>query len=57
MSDNKLCPVCNTTCNSVEKRRQNTRYVNEDQNYIVSCVECYKNREEYWKEMWEEVYK
>ena len=57
MSDNNICPVCNTVCNSVETRRQNTRYTNEEQNYIVSCIECYKSREEYWKEMWEDVYK
>ncbi len=52
----KICPVCKQEKDSVEERRQNTRYADDSKNYVVMCGECFKGNEEYWKGMWEETY-
>jgi hypothetical protein len=36
--------------------RQNTKYVNEEENWKVLCPACQKANEEYWRDMWFEYY-
>ena len=54
MSNYKVCPECMKKKKTVEQRRQNTRYTNDELNYVVMCKGCFKERQEYWKMMWSE---
>lgn len=51
-----ICPECKQLKENVDSRRQNTRYQDDEKNYLVSCPECFEDREEYWKDMWEMVW-
>ena len=51
-----ICPVCKREQKDVEKRRMNTRYVDKESNFLISCLECYDHSEEYWKERWDDYY-
>lgn len=55
-SKDKVCVSCKKKKDSVEERRQNTRYANDSLNYVVMCDECFIDNEEYWKGMWEQTY-
>ena len=37
-----------------EKYRQNTSYVDDEQNFITLCPFCKEENDEYWNDMWEE---
>lgn len=45
-------------CDSInaKRRRQNTRYVDEERNYVTLCDDCMKLNHEYWEEMWADYY-
>jgi hypothetical protein len=36
--------------------RQNTQYVNEEQNWVCLCSEHEEENDEYWAERWAEYY-
>ena len=48
------CPLCGEMKHDIARRHQSTAYVNEESNYLTSCLECFERAEEYWKEMWAE---
>lgn len=50
------CPCCKRTVRGVKRRRTNTRYVNDERNFILSCLSCYRDEEAYWAERWAEYY-
>jgi hypothetical protein len=50
------CPCCGLWSHDVELRRMNTQYVDENSNYLTSCLPCFKESEEYWAERWNEYY-
>jgi len=52
------CPVCKKlrADKSVERRRMNTAYINDESNYLTSCRSCFLRSEEYWKEQWDDYY-
>lgn len=50
------CVKCGRNSETVERRRQNTKYAQEERNWVVACEECFKEIEEYWAEMWEDYY-
>jgi len=47
-----ICPHCERESDTVERRRQNTSYVDDELNYITCCLECFEEVQEYWTEMW-----
>lgn len=55
--------VLNSTPNTCPKHngepvywfRQNTAYVNEEDNWVIGCKLCEEESNEYWKERWEEI--
>ena len=52
------CPHCEQWFRSgVKRRRQNTAYVDEESNYITTCIDCYDEIQALWAEMWDEYYK
>jgi len=36
------------------RRRQNTAYVNDDDNYRCLCEQCQADADEYWEDAWAE---
>ena len=34
------------------RHRQNTRYVEDDRNWVILCPKCMEENEKYWKQMW-----
>jgi len=55
MGNEAICKWCGST-NDVRRRRQNTAYVEAEQNYITCCAECFERVEEEWRERWDEYY-
>ena len=45
-------------CSSMNatRQRQNTAYVNDEQNWVVMCPECAAANEAYWDDMWRDYY-
>lgn len=39
-----------------KRRRLNTAYVDEELNYMTSCLDCYREIVEYYKERWADYY-
>jgi len=50
----QLCERCEST--DAERRRQNTFYPDEEDNYVTLCPQCHKDNESYWEDMWIEYY-
>lgn len=50
----ETCDRCDKTGEDVERRHQNTMYVNEESNYATLCTECQEDADEYWEERWAE---
>lgn len=42
--------------NRVMLRRQNTAYVNPENNWLLVCESCLEEANEYWKERWEDYW-
>lgn len=51
-----ICPMCGEECDSVKRRRQNTRYANDEQNYVTTCKTCFEEIQEHWADMWSDYY-
>jgi hypothetical protein len=49
------CQYCNHYFKYPKRRRMNTAYVDEESNYIISCLDCFDKIEDYWTERWEEL--
>lgn len=41
---------------NAKRRRQNTRYVDDEQNWVTLCDECMKVNHAYWDDMWADYY-
>lgn len=41
---------------NVERRRLNTAYVNEESNYMTSCIFCYLEAYKYYEDLWADYY-
>lgn len=56
---NLICEFCSAdkaSCKGViERRRQNTKYVNEEDNYKTLCEKHYEENEEHWADMWDDL--
>jgi len=50
------CPCCHQPSETVERRHQNTAYVDEESNWLVSCLPCFEEGEVYWAELWADYY-
>lgn len=56
MSD-KQCPCCHrNNVGPIKARRRNTQYVDEQSNYIVSCVHCIAEDDVEFAYMWADYY-
>lgn len=52
----KVCPGCGRMSRSVERRRLNTQYVDDDSNYLTSCCDCYDDMYEHYRDLWQSYY-
>ena len=50
------CECCGKT-GAVARRPLNIRYVNEESNWMTSCLSCYQDAIEYYNDLWREVYR
>jgi hypothetical protein len=52
------CTGWSEPCDSEEatRRRQDTRYVDDERNFVTLCDRCFEECEKHWAEMWEEYY-
>ena len=48
------CPCCEKEADEIERRRMNTAYVDDDSNWMISCLPCFDEMEEYWQERWDD---
>jgi hypothetical protein len=51
-----ICPYCFRHTMSIACRPTRTMYYEPDRNYEVSCVDCYEEHDEVWRDMWQEYY-
>lgn len=49
------CPCCGCF-GLIGKRRLNTRYVEEESNWLLSCLTCHEEAISYYNDLWEEYY-
>lgn len=52
ISTYRECPCCGELRPDVEVRRRNTAYVDDDLNYLESCLLCYEGDCQYFDELW-----
>ena len=38
------------------RQRQDTKYVNDEQNWVVLCPKCAKENAQYWRDMWNDYH-
>lgn len=50
------CQCCLGMKYTIERRRMNTQYNDDESNFIESCIECYAESVEYYAERWAEYY-
>jgi len=50
------CPFCATCVDSVELRRRNTAYVDDELNWLIACEECHQADFDYYAERWADYY-
>ena len=52
----KKCPCCDKYKRSIERRRLNTSYVDDESNFLTSCLHCYADAFEDYAERWADYY-
>lgn len=51
-----ICPSCLKHSMTVAKRATRTAYVDPESNWEISCIDCFEEHDEYWRERWDEYY-
>ena len=52
-----VCPICQEREGGrIAKRRLNAAYADDDQNWLISCLSCFEERQYQLREMWEDYY-
>jgi len=49
------CPICSRT-GQIAKRRRNTSYANDENNWQVSCEGCFEEDYARFQDLWDEYY-
>lgn len=52
----RRCPCCERLRRDVKRRARNTSYVDDELNWLVSCLDCYQEDYEYYAELWRDYY-
>lgn len=42
---------------NAEKRRQNTKYIDDEDNFKVLCPDCQQESNEHWEDSWNDYYR
>jgi phage FluMu protein Com len=56
MSNELKCDFCEKVGADVVHYHQRTQYVEEERNWVNACPECKVRNDEYWDEMWADLY-
>ena len=51
-----FCDTCGRWLVFPKRRRRNTAYHDDEQNYVTLCWNCFLWQEERWDEMWREYH-
>ena len=59
-----MSEVCKQSCQGHEnlctnngiRRRCNTKYIDDELNYMVLCDDCFESVQAYWADMWSDYY-
>lgn len=51
-----ICGYQGACMNEGKRRRQNTHYVDDELNYVISCDSCFEEIENDWENMWADYY-
>lgn len=51
-----ICPMCKKESATVERRRQNTAYLEEESNWVTVCEDCFEEIQWQWEQMWRDLY-
>lgn len=54
MEDNKICQCCGEP--GATRYRQNTKYAEEEHNWVTLCPPCKEENDAYWEDMWADYY-
>lgn len=52
----KVCPQCKKQCHTVKRRKRNTAFNDDENNYIEVCFECWQEDCQYWDERWNDYW-
>lgn len=52
----KKCPCCSRS-GLVARRRLNTQYAEEEQNWMTACLECHDETIAHYNDMWSDYYR
>lgn len=50
------CQCCGQASKHIGRRRTNTKYKDDNSNWLISCRPCFEKAEEYWAERWADYY-
>lgn len=53
-NNNLKCQCCDNY--GATKRRQNTNYVDDEENFKTLCPKCQEENDKYWQERWNDYY-
>ena len=58
MTDPKQPPLQCSGCDRLDavRYRQNTRYVEDERNFVTLCPECRQKNDQHWSDMWADYY-
>ena len=51
-----LCPCCKCLTPSLTLERLDSRYVNEELNWLLACEECQQQAAIYYADLWNDYY-
>jgi len=50
-----ICPLCGDVSDTIAKRRRNTAYLDDKNNWLISCKACFEEDYENFQELWEMI--
>lgn len=51
-----ICPSCLRHSITVTRRPTRTMYEDPESNFEISCIDCFEEHDDYWRERWDDYY-
>lgn len=52
----RRCPCCERLRYDVKRRLRNTAFLDDELNWLDSCLDCYQDDYEYYADLWHDYY-